>query len=109
MHHITLLVEIDSHEGRTERFRAAVDELLESVKANEPGALRYDFYSSDDGRRGWNVEVFADSAAVAHHMENVGPLLPKLLATVEFPRIEVQGDLSPEAFTWDPSSRRSTS
>ena len=94
MSEITLLVEIDIHEGKTEAFRAAVSALVASVQANEPGALRYDFYISDDGRRDWNVEVFEDSEAVIAHMENVRDLLPELLATATFTRIEVLGDIT---------------
>lgn len=95
MSEITLLVEIDVHEGKTDAFRVAVDELVDSVQANETGALRYDFYLSDDGRRDWNVEVFEDSDAVIAHMDNVRDILPRLLATATFTRIEVLGDITP--------------
>lgn len=95
---ITLLVEIAVREGRTEAFRAAVESLVRSVEANEPGCLRYDFYLSSDGRHDWNVEVFRDSEAVLAHMDNVRPLLPSLLETAEFTRLQVLGDLSDAAY-----------
>ncbi len=95
---ITLIVEIDVDEGRTDAFRAAVEALVESVQANEPGCLRYDFYISSDGRHDWNVETFRDSDAVIAHMDNVRDLLPALAETATFTRIEVLGDLSDEGY-----------
>ena len=97
MSEITLLVEIDVHEGKTDAFKAAVTELVASVEANEPGALRYDFYLSQDGRHDSNVEVFKDSDAVIAHMANVRDLLPILLEAATFTRIEVLGDISAAA------------
>lgn len=91
---VTLLVEIEVHEGMTEAFRAMVGALVDTVKANEPGCTRYDFYLSSDGRHDWNVEVFRDSEAVVAHMDNVRPLLPAFAETAEFTRLQVLGDLS---------------
>jgi quinol monooxygenase YgiN len=91
---ITLVVEIAVDEGKAEAFRRVVADLVSTVQDNEPGCLRYDFYLSSDGRHDWNVEVFCDSEAVIAHMENVRDLLPLLLDTASFQRIEVLGGLS---------------
>jgi quinol monooxygenase YgiN len=96
MGHITLLAEIDIQPGRLPEFKAVVAEMVSAVQANEPGALRYDWYVSDDGTQDWNVEVFADSEAVVAHMANVGDLVPKLESVAAFRRVEVLGDLSEE-------------
>jgi quinol monooxygenase YgiN len=96
MGHITLLAEIDIQPGKLPEFKAVVAEMVTAVQANEPGALRYDWYISEDGMQDWNVEVFADSDAVVAHMANVGSLVPKLEAVAAFRRVEVLGDLSPE-------------
>ena len=76
-----------------------VADLVTAVQANEPGALRYDWYLSEDGTRDWNIEVFSDSQAVVAHMENVADLVPKLQATATFKRVEVLGDLSEDGMT----------
>jgi quinol monooxygenase YgiN len=99
MGQITLLAEIAIEPGRLAEFKSVVAEMVTAVQANEPGALRYDWYLSEDGTNDWNVEVFADSQAVVEHMENVADLVPKLQATATFKRVEVLGDLSEEGMT----------
>ena len=96
MGHITLLAEIEVEPGKVDAFKAVVAEMVTVVQANEPGAMRYDWYLSDEGTHDWNVEVFADSEAVVAHMANVGGLVPKLLEVASFRRVEVLGDLSDE-------------
>jgi quinol monooxygenase YgiN len=94
MEQVTLLAEIDIEPGRLAEFKAVVAEMVASVQANEPGAMRYDWYLSEDGTRDWNVEVFSDSEAVVAHMANVAELVPRLTAVATFRRVEVLGDLS---------------
>jgi quinol monooxygenase YgiN len=96
MGQITLVAEIEIHPGSLARFKSVVAELVAAVQANEPGALRYEWFLSADGTRDWNIEVFADSQAVVAHMRNVGDLVPRLLETATFRRVEVLGDLSDE-------------
>ena len=96
MGQITLLAEIEIMPGKLAAFKTVVADMVTAVQANEPGALRYDWYLAEDGTRDWNVEVFADSQAVVAHMENVADLVPKLQATATFKRVEVLGDLSEE-------------
>ena len=94
MGHVTLLAEIDIEPGKLAEFKEVVAEMVTAVQANEPGAIRYDWYLSEDGAHDWNVEVFADSEAVVAHMANVASLVPKLQAVAAFRRVEVLGDLS---------------
>jgi quinol monooxygenase YgiN len=94
MAHITLLAEIDIAPGKLAEFKAVVADMVIAVQANEPGAIRYDWYLSEDGMHDWNVEVFADSEAVVAHMANVARLVPRLQAVATFRRVEVLGDLS---------------
>ncbi len=96
MAQITLLAELEIEPGGLAEFKTIVADMVRLVQANEPGALRYDWYLSSDGTRDWNVEVFADSGAVVAHMANVAELVPRLLLTATFRRVEVLGDLSDE-------------
>jgi quinol monooxygenase YgiN len=94
---VTLVVEFAIEPGRLDDFLAAGRAFREAVQAAEPGTLAYDWWVSEDGRRGLNIEVFADSAALATHMANTAALAPRLAAAAGVVRVEVLGDLSAEA------------
>ena len=60
-------------------FRAIAGQLITAVREREPDTLQYLWYYSDDGTRCAVREIYRDSAAVLHHLENCSELLPKLL------------------------------
>lgn len=94
MSEITLLVEFAVKDGATDAYRAASANLRSFVDGSEPGTVRYDWWLSDDGRRGFNIEVFRDSDALAHHMRNTADKTGDLLAAADVVRVEVLGDLT---------------
>ena len=59
-------------------FRHVASQLIEAVKAREPGTLQYLWYFSEDGLRCSVREIYTDSAAVLHHLANCSELLPAL-------------------------------
>ena len=93
MNEITLIVEFAVKPGHAEAYRAASGRMRAAVDADEPGTRRYDWWLDADGARGFNLEVFADSAALAHHMDNTAGLVGDLLAAADVVRVEVLGEL----------------
>ena len=64
--HISWHVELQVKPGQLDAFRAITNEMVEAVK-NEPGALIYERYVSDDRQTIHVFERYVDaSAAVAH-------------------------------------------
>lgn len=53
-----------------EAVHSLIDEMVQATQANEPGALIYEYYISDDQTRCSVVERYADSAAVMAHLQN---------------------------------------
>lgn len=96
MEPITLLVEFAINAGRLDAYRAASARLREAVQRDEPGTIRYDWWLSDDGTRGFNIEMFESSAALAAHMEHTAPLVVDLVAAADVMRVEVLGSLTAE-------------
>jgi Antibiotic biosynthesis monooxygenase len=70
-------------------FKQLAAEALDAVRG-EPGALQYDWFFSDDGTRCVVRETYANSDAVLAHVDNVGPLLGRL--------VELGGGLELEVF-----------
>lgn len=54
-----LVVEFDIPAGRVADFEAATAPIIEATSA-EAGTLRYDWYLSEDGLRGLNLERFEE-------------------------------------------------
>jgi quinol monooxygenase YgiN len=96
MQEITLLVEFAVKDGRLDGYRSASARMRDAVQRAEPGTTRYDWWLSDDGKRGFNIETFADSAALAVHMANTAPLVADLVAAADVIRVEVLGALTDE-------------
>jgi quinol monooxygenase YgiN len=91
---ITLVVEFAVKPGLTEAYRDVSGRMRVAVEAGEPRTLQYDWWLSDDGSRGINIESFADSDALAFHMDNTAPLVGDLLAAADVVRVEVLGQLT---------------
>ena len=50
--------------------KSLVDEMVRATQSNEPGALIYEYYLSEDKSRCSVVERYADNAAVMVHLKN---------------------------------------
>lgn len=70
--HVTWMFELAVREGREAEFRALMAEMAEATERNEPGALDYEWYVSDDGRRLHLFERYADDDAAMTHLANFG-------------------------------------
>ncbi|HEX9775868.1 MAG TPA: antibiotic biosynthesis monooxygenase [Actinomycetota bacterium] len=68
------------------------------VASDEEGTLRYDWLVSPEGAFR-NVDVYADSAAFLEHFgaAQAAGYLERYMGLVEVERVDVSGDVSPEA------------
>jgi len=81
----------DIHEGRLDELRSAVVELAAFVEANEPDAISYQVFFSDDGRRMTVVQVHPDSAAMERHLEIAGPVFARFANLLTLRTVDVYG------------------
>jgi hypothetical protein len=81
----------DILEGRLEELRAAVGELASFVEANEPDAISYEVFFSDDGARMTVVQVHPDSASMERHMEIAGPIFGRFADLLTLRTVDIYG------------------
>jgi quinol monooxygenase YgiN len=75
--HLTACFKIQA--GKKESFKDIAAQCVEAVRKNEEGALRYQWFYAADQTECKVLETYRDTEAVFAHMQNVGPLLQKLL------------------------------
>ncbi|MHB1134489.1 MAG: hypothetical protein ACYC4L_19120 [Chloroflexota bacterium] len=88
------IVYVDSSEiraGKLGELKAALNELVALVEANEPRLLAYNVYFSEDDTRLTVIHVHHDSASLEYHMKVAGPAFPKFAAFVRLLRIDLYG------------------
>ena len=56
--------------GELDSFRALVKEMVEATRVNEPKAMNYEYYISEDGTRCHIYERYVDSAGAMTHLAN---------------------------------------
>jgi quinol monooxygenase YgiN len=66
------MLELDVQPGREQDFQALMGEMIAATKKDEPGALAYEWNTSEDGRKCHLFERYADSAATLQHLANFG-------------------------------------
>lgn len=66
------MLELDVQHGREEDFQALMHEMVEATLDNEPGALGYEWSTSEDGRVCHIFEHYANSDATLVHLGNFG-------------------------------------
>ena len=57
------LLELEIQAGQDKDFQGLMKEMVAATKANEPGALNYEWHTSEDGKRCHIYERYTDSAA----------------------------------------------
>lgn len=88
------LVVVDSseiREGKLGELRTAVAELAAFVEANEPDAIAYQVYFSEDGSRMTVLQVHPDSASMERHMAIAGPAFAPFADLLTLRTIDVYG------------------
>ena len=84
MNKIHLIAKFEIHPGKKEVFKALIPQCIEKVKANEPGAEKYEWYLNPEETVCMVLETYSDSNAVLAHMGNVGGLLGELTGISDF-------------------------
>ena len=94
---IEWLLELDIAEGKLDDLKALAEEMVAATRADEPGALVYEYYIDPDGTRCNVVERYADSAAAMVHLGNFGAkFADRFLAILTPVRFQVHGPASDE-------------
>jgi quinol monooxygenase YgiN len=95
MQNIHLTAKFKIHEGKIAEFKKIADQCVPVVKANETGALQYDWYFNPGETECVVRETYTDSNAVLAHIVNIGAMLGQLLDMSDFD-LEVYGKMSEE-------------
>ena len=66
------------HEGKLAEFKSLVVQVMETVRAKDPGTLQYDWYYNSDESLCVVMEKYKDSAAFLAHLGNMSELLGKI-------------------------------
>ena len=93
MQNIHITAKFKIHEGKVEEFKKITALCVSAVKANETGALQYDWYFNPGETECVVRETYTDSNAVLAHLGNVGGLLGQLLSMSDF-EAEIYGKMS---------------
>lgn len=98
-------------DGQADNVMPLLKEMVSATKANEPGALHYEYYASDAGDQVTVLERYVDVDAAMVHMGNFGAqFADRFLAAFAPVRFSVFGAanqalrdaLSPFNATFDP-------
>jgi quinol monooxygenase YgiN len=95
MKRIQITAKFNIHEGKVEDFKKIAAQCVPTVKANETGALQYDWFFNAAETECVVRETYVDSNAVLAHLGNVGELLGQLLSMSDFEG-EIYGNMSEE-------------
>ena len=91
---VSWLLELAVKPGQLDSFRALMNEMVESTRA-ESGTLSYEWFVNDDGSVVHLYERYTDSAAVMTHLRAFGEKFAgRFLAAVDPTRFTVFGSPS---------------
>ena len=90
------IAELAIRPGQLDTFKALMNDMVAATKANEPGALNYEWFINEDSTTCHIYERYVDSAAVMVHMGNFAAFGERWAAAVEVTRAMVYGAPSDE-------------
>lgn len=94
---IQWMLELDVLEGQLETAKELITEMVSATKADEPGALAYEWFITDDNSAIHIYERYADNAAAMVHMGNFGTkFADRMLSMLKPTRIYCYGTPSQE-------------
>ena len=89
--HVYWTIDAKLADGKADALNEVCAKCSALTKDNEPGALAYEWWLSEDNSTVHIYERYTDSAAVMAHMGNVGPHLPELMALIVEPKVTMYG------------------
>lgn len=66
------MLELEIQSGREAEFQVLMTEMVAATLANEPGALNYEWSTSENGKTCYIFERYVDSDATMVHLANFG-------------------------------------
>ena len=94
---IEWVLEMRVQEGQAENVQPLLDEMVKATKADEPGALHYEYYMNDDRSTCTVLERYADNDAAMVHLGNFGAkFADRFLAAFAPERFVVYGPANSE-------------
>ena len=94
---IEWVLEMAINPGQMPMVQPLLDEMVAATRADEPGALHYEYYLNADHSRCTVLERYADNAAVMVHLGNFGAkFAPRFLAAFSPVRFTVYGPADDE-------------
>ena len=92
------VLELDIKDGELDNFKALMNDMIEATRADEPGALNYEWFISEDNETCHLFERYADSEAVLTHLGNFrANFARRFMGCVQPKRLMVYGNVSDEA------------
>ena len=70
--HVYWILELSIKDGQLESFRSLMHEMTTATQNDEPGALNYEWWISEDNSTCHLYERYEDSAATMVHLGNFG-------------------------------------
>jgi quinol monooxygenase YgiN len=94
------LLELSIKEGELENLKNLIIEMSDATRSDEPGALIYEWFVSDDGKQCHIYERYSDCAALMIHLGNFGAkFADRFLAILTPQRMTVYGEPTDEVRT----------
>lgn len=93
---ITIIDSSEIREGQLEPLRAAMKELVEFARMNEPRTIAYSVYLNEDATRVTVLQVHPDSASAEFHMKVAGSAFAAFGKLVRLSGIDIYGSPSPD-------------
>jgi quinol monooxygenase YgiN len=90
-------VEFNLNPGKLEEFTALAKEAIEVTRTNEPEMKSYQWFWNDTKSACFVNEWHTSSASMLAHLENVKPVLGKLLEVAKLARLDVYGNPNEDA------------
>jgi quinol monooxygenase YgiN len=92
MHKQIISVDLSEiQEGKLERLKSAIQELVHFVQANEARILSYNMYIDEETYHMTVVQVHPDSASMENHMEIAGPIFAKFANLISLKTMDIYG------------------
>ncbi|TQM38050.1 putative quinol monooxygenase [Pseudonocardia cypriaca] len=96
---IIVRAELRVRPGRVEEF-LVVAQTLAAASADEPGTLRYCWYTSADPAVFVVLEEYTGPGAAVEHNERCAAQLGEVAELADMTSVHVHGDLGPEIEAW---------
>ena len=91
------VLEVAIKQDELGNFKALMKEMVNATKANEPNAINYEWFISEDGKSCHICERYMDSAAVMTHLGTFGQkFADRFMATVKPVHLTVYGNPNDE-------------